>query len=523
MGLFSFGSNKSKSSSTSNAQSYIDPQQQQFLNDIRSRAQMLNQQGMPVEGVAQLNPTLMQGMDARFGAGQNMMGAGGAIQGQGMGTMLGSNMALNYAGSNLSGMPSGVGMALNSANRMANMGQGADVATGSGLNQSLMNQLTGSGAMMSAAQGNGINNGMAQNMAGMAASTGVAQQRGINTGLANRIGNMTTFAGAANNAGLNPMTLDRYINNDLMQGQIDAASRDVVRNLQENQLTGNAAMAAGSGNSGSSRRAVMDAIAQRGAADRVADISAGIRGNAYQQAVGLEAQRMSENAGYGQQANLANAAARNNMMSQGVNVAAGQEASNAANRQQSMLANQGAYNAALGQGFGIAAGQSQQNVGNLQQANMNNQNAYNSLLSQGANLSDAQMGRNLGFMNQGSQFNAGQFNNLLNAGANLGMGLRGQNFSNQQFSADLANRIGQQGVGNILAGANLGMTGANAQSAVGNELRAYEQQLLNNIYQQQMSPYNALNFYNQIVGAPTVLNQANSSSTSKSSGFNFGI
>jgi hypothetical protein len=38
-----------------------------------------------------------------------------------------------------------------------------------------------------------------------------------------------------------------------------------------------------------------------------------------------------------------------------------------------------------------------------------------------------------------------------------------------------------------------------------------------------MSPYNALNFYNQIVGAPTVLNEASSSSRGSSSSVNFGF
>lgn len=87
--------------------------------------------------------------------------------------------------------------------------------------------------------------------------------------------------------GLNYATLAGAVNNPYLDGQIDAASRDVMRNLNENELTGNAALAAGTGNSGSSRRAVMDAIATRGAADRVGDISATMRGNAYSQGLGL--------------------------------------------------------------------------------------------------------------------------------------------------------------------------------------------------------------------------------------------
>jgi hypothetical protein len=38
-----------------------------------------------------------------------------------------------------------------------------------------------------------------------------------------------------------------------------------------------------------------------------------------------------------------------------------------------------------------------------------------------------------------------------------------------------------------------------------------------------MGPYNSLNFANNIYGAPTVLNTANTTSSGKSSGFNFGF
>lgn len=120
--------------------------------------------------------------------------------------------------------------------------------------------------------------------------------------LANSLANMTGYNNASAAAdrmssgnvyrapttnGLNYATLGASVNNPFLDGQIDAASRDVVRNLNENQLTGNAALAAGTMNSGSSRRAVMDAIATRGAADRVADIGSTMRGAAYSQGLDL--------------------------------------------------------------------------------------------------------------------------------------------------------------------------------------------------------------------------------------------
>lgn len=120
--------------------------------------------------------------------------------------------------------------------------------------------------------------------------------------LMSSLNNMGGYGAAANTAGrmsggnvfnapmtngLNFSTLAASVNNPFLDGQIDAASRDVVRNLNENQLTGNASMAAATGNSGSSRRAVMDAIAARGTADRVADIGSTMRGQAYGQGLGL--------------------------------------------------------------------------------------------------------------------------------------------------------------------------------------------------------------------------------------------
>lgn len=77
-----------------------------------------------------------------------------------------------------------------------------------------------------------------------------------------------------NNAG-------QYANNPFAQGMIDSASRDVTRNLYENQLPTLAKAAAGSGNTNSTRAGVESAIAQRGAADRLADISSNVRGQLF--------------------------------------------------------------------------------------------------------------------------------------------------------------------------------------------------------------------------------------------------
>ena len=75
----------------------------------------------------------------------------------------------------------------------------------------------------------------------------------------------------------------RYADNPFVQSQIDANSRDVTRNLTEDTLPGIDRAASGMGNLNSSRAGVAAGIARRGAEDRIGDISATIRGNAYNQ------------------------------------------------------------------------------------------------------------------------------------------------------------------------------------------------------------------------------------------------
>jgi len=223
----------------------------------------------------------------------------------------------------------------------------------------------------------------------------------------NNAGNTANMMSSGNvygtpmNRGIDMQTAAQASYNPYLNGQIDAASRDVVRNLGENQLTGNAAMAAGTGNSGSSRRAVMDAIAMRGAGDRVADISSNMRGQAYNTGLGIAAQ-------------------------QG-------------------LANQ---STALG---------------------TNSLNA--SLMGQGANLN----------------YNLGQ--------------------------------AGQQGMGQAY---QTGVNNAGMTTDVGNQLRQYQQQLLDTSFQNQMNPYTGLQMYQSLIGAPTVLSSANSIGLDSSNSSSFG-
>lgn len=354
---FSFSSKKSSNQSSSDANTFIDPNQQPYLDDIRGQAQQLNAQGMPVEGVASFNPTLQGYVKTANQSGQMQSGAGAGLMAQGSAATAGTGSAMNFANNAMGGTAQG----------------GINTAMGAG------NQYAGGAANMNAATNSGVNMG---NVSGM-------------------------------------------INNDILSGQIDAASRDVMRNLQENQLTGIASQAAGTGNSGSSRAGVMAGIAARGAGDRIGDIASAMRGQAFNTALNIGANQASQNAGFQQQANMAN---------------------------------QNAFNASRQFGTGIG------------------QNAYNT------------------------------------------------NQQNQQFGATMNQQIGQSGVQNMLAGQSMMNIGSNQSLQAGQLQRDYEQQLLGNQFQQEMSPYNSLNFYNQIVGAPTTLSTATSQSSgkSKSGGFGFG-
>lgn len=73
-----------------------------------------------------------------------------------------------------------------------------------------------------------------------------------------------------------------YANNPFLNSQIDAASRDVMRNLTENQIPGLNMGATGSGNMDSSRAGIAQGVLERGAAQQVGDISANMRGQAYE-------------------------------------------------------------------------------------------------------------------------------------------------------------------------------------------------------------------------------------------------
>jgi len=375
--MFSFGGSSSKSKSESESKTFVDPNQQPYLDDINQKAQSLNAQGMPVEGVAGINPTLQNSLDTQNQAGQMQTSAGTGLMNVGSAQMSGTTNALNYAnnamGENTSGQALQTGA--NFGNQMADN----------------TNQIQGS-------QGIGVNHSMAGNMASNASQANTVQNRGFNQS-----------------------NINNYINNDVMSGQIDAMSRDVTRNLRENELTGNAAAAIGGGNMGSSRKQMLDFGSSQRAADRIADASSNIRSNAYNNAMNIESNRASQNA----------------------NIASGNNQFNA-----------GAQNTLMGQGYSIDSNQLQGNLNRDQQANMSNQNAVNSANQFGTNIGanqfnqsvqnqqfGANMAQNIG---QGGVNNMVSGQNMMNTGVNQSQGAGqyqrdyDQQLLNQDYREDMA-------------------------------------------------------------------------------------
>lgn len=129
---------------------------------------------------------------------------------------------------------------------------------------------TASGVLTAAA------NGQPMGSAGVAGSTGLQGQQGA-LSLAQQLaarggqdGNAAIVAGA-----------NQYVDPTRVQGTVDAALRDVSRNLNENQLPGLNARAMAGGNVNSARAGAAEAVARRGAEDRAADIASQIRQGAW--------------------------------------------------------------------------------------------------------------------------------------------------------------------------------------------------------------------------------------------------
>lgn len=120
---------------------------------------------------------------------------------------------------------------------------------------------------------------------------------------------------------------NKYAANPFIQDQIDASAKDVTRNLNEDTLPSIDRQASAGGNLNSSRAGVAAGIAQRGAQDKIADISAQLRSQAYSQGLTMAQQDRSN------QLNALGQAAQGyaGFANQGVNaLSAGSQAANGA-------------------------------------------------------------------------------------------------------------------------------------------------------------------------------------------------
>ena len=125
---------------------------------------------------------------------------------------------------------------------------------------------------------------------GFAGSTGMAGAGALTEAGMGLAGNAQKATGAldsymsmANEDGTQSIidNAGRYADNEYTDGLIAANSRDITRNLTEQVLPGIDRTASATGNINSSRAGVASGVAQRGAADRIGDISAQIRGDQY--------------------------------------------------------------------------------------------------------------------------------------------------------------------------------------------------------------------------------------------------
>lgn len=152
---------------------------------------------------------------------------------------------------------------------------------------------------------------------------------------------------------------NEYANNPYINGMIDAANRDVTRQLTEQTMPGINRAASGTGNLNSSRAGVQDAIAQRGAMDRMADTAANIRSQFFGQGLGMAQNQYNQN--------LQNSLAANNQLYNAANLGL-----------QGLQGAQGIANTGAGQGItagGVYQTQNQNILnGNMAQFNESLQN-----------------------------------------------------------------------------------------------------------------------------------------------------
>lgn len=114
-------------------------------------------------------------------------------------------------------------------------------------------------------------------------ATGIAGQQNVASGVQNAQGLVARAQGDPAQAALT--TGNQFANSDVVQGQIDAVSGDISRNFNEVTAPGLNARASAGGNLNSARAGVAEAVARRDAGTQIANASAALRANAFNQGV----------------------------------------------------------------------------------------------------------------------------------------------------------------------------------------------------------------------------------------------
>jgi hypothetical protein len=163
---------------------------------------------------------------------------------------------------------------------LANSNYSGDVASGA---QRVAGNLAGTGAGFT-----GTANGLYDLGRGLVGSGTDLTNRGAGSAF-DTVGALRNYA-TTGGVGTNISEAARYADNPYLSGQVDAAMRDARRQVSEQALPQIARDAALTGNIGSSKRGLAEGVVQRGLAEKTADVSAGLRGDAYNQGLNLAEQ-----------------------------------------------------------------------------------------------------------------------------------------------------------------------------------------------------------------------------------------
>jgi hypothetical protein len=139
---------------------------------------------------------------------------------------------------------------------------------------------------------------------------------GSTLGSISRLNNFTPTGGVNDNIS----AAGAYADNPFLSGQVDAAMRDARRSVSEQALPQIAREASLTGNIGSSKRGIAEGLVERGLAEKTADVSAGLRGDAYNHGLDLSEQGRQFNSNAILDAIKAGGSLGTNLLGSGVNL-----------------------------------------------------------------------------------------------------------------------------------------------------------------------------------------------------------